>query len=60
MTGNEWRIEARRMLRRGLGTEDISVALHVPIDDVRQLVRALRASGRLRETLFGREYRPRA
>lgn len=60
MTCNEWRIDARKMLRRGYGTEDVSVTLHVPIEDVRQLVRALRASGRLRETLFGREYRPRA
>ncbi|QDP48435.1 MAG: hypothetical protein Tp118SUR00d2C21406231_51 [Prokaryotic dsDNA virus sp.] len=54
---NEWRIEARKMLRRGLGAEDIAVALQIPQDDVRRLVRALRASGRLRGVLFGRRYR---
>lgn len=57
MTSNEWRIPARRMLRKGLGVEDIAVSLQVPVEDVRQLVRALRASGRLRDVLFGRRYR---
>lgn len=50
---NEWRIEAKYLLRRGLGVEDISVRLSVPVDDVRKFVRALRLSGRLRVTLFG-------
>jgi hypothetical protein len=54
---NEWRIEAKRMLRRGYGVEDISVALTVPIDEVRQFVSALRKSGRLSVALFGRRSR---
>ncbi len=54
---NEWRVEAGRMLRKGFGVEDISVALTVPVDDVRQFVRALRLSGRLSVVLFGRRSR---
>jgi len=54
---NEWRVEATQMLRKGLGVEDIAVKLSVPVDDVRQLVSALRKSGRLSVALFGRRSR---
>ena len=54
---NEWRNDAKRMLRDGLGVEDIAVKLSVPVDDVRGFVGALRASGRLSVVLFGRRYR---
>ena len=45
------------MLRKGLGVEDIAVALQVPVADVRQFVTALRKSGRLSVVLFGRRRR---
>ena len=54
---SEWRIDAKKMLREGLGVEDIAIRLSVPVDDVRAFVRALRASGRLSVVLFGRRYR---
>jgi hypothetical protein len=52
-----WRMDAGRMLRKGFGVEDISVALKVPVADVRQFVSALRKSGRLSVVLFGRRSR---
>lgn len=54
---NAWRMEAGRMLRKGLGVEDIAVSLKVPVTDVRQFVSALRKSGRLSVVLFGRRTR---
>ena len=54
---NAWRMDAGRMLRKGYGTEDIAVALEVPVNDVRQFVSALRKSGRLSVVLFGRRSR---
>jgi hypothetical protein len=52
-----WRMEAGRMLRQGLGVEDIAVKLSVPVADVRQFFSALRKSGRLSVVLFGRRSR---
>jgi len=54
---NEWRVCARKMLSQGFGVEDISVSLGVDVDSVRQLVRALRNSGRLSDVLFGHRYK---
>jgi hypothetical protein len=45
--GDDWRVKAVRLLREGWGVEDIALLLTIPQDDVRLLVRALRASGRL-------------
>ena len=52
-----WRMDAGRMLRHGLGVEDIAVKLSVPVEDIRQFVSALRKSGRLSVVLFGRRSR---
>jgi hypothetical protein len=46
-----WRVQARDMLSDGFGVEDIAVRLSVPVEDVRLLVRALRASGMLADLL---------
>lgn len=54
---NEWRDQAKAMLSQGYGVEDIAVRLLVRVEDVRHYVRALRASGRLKDVLFGRRYR---
>lgn len=55
MMGNAWRDQAKELLREGYGVEDISVRLSVDVNDVRQFVDALRASGRLREVVKGRK-----
>jgi hypothetical protein len=57
MAMTAWRMDAGRMLRQGLGVEDIAVKLSVPVADVRQFVSALRKSGRLSVVLFGRRSR---
>lgn len=54
---NEWRAEAKNMLRQGFGVEDIAIHTGVEASHVRQFVSALRASGRLTDVLFGRRYR---
>jgi hypothetical protein len=57
MAMTAWRMDAGRMLRHGLGVEDIAVKLSVPVEDIRQFVSALRKSGRLSVVLFGRRSR---
>ena len=44
---SEWRVKAKLMIAGGYGVEDVSVRLKVPVDQVRKLVSALRASGEL-------------
>lgn len=40
----EWRTEAKAMLKDGYGVEDVAVKTGVDVDEVRQIVRAMRAS----------------
>lgn len=50
---DRWRVKACGLLFEGFGVEDIAVKLSVPADHIRDLVRALRKSGRLLAVLFG-------
>lgn len=48
-----WFNEARAMLANGYGVEDIAVHCDVPVQNVRDLVSSLRASGQLLTIIRG-------
>ena len=48
----EWRTEAKAMLKDGYGVEDVAVKTGVDVDEVRQIVRAMRAS-RMLNNMYG-------